>query len=1180
MSNIVSHYVSCCVGNRDVVGSCLIDIVRSVCKNADFVSYGDSTSGSEEIINILSVRFTELFSTMVNSFSSVNSNCLQILTSRLSGLIREGAVRNETLKRVRFALDGCNLTDPIGSMCTGDICMNPNEEGVANELVSIVRNEQQLVASSVAVLLSCASVDGTIDVLNVEEQVSLRESVMQLQTECSKFVQVFSSLRTLVEAFDREQLNVADVDATETSLDDTVAEMESSGIVSLIHVRGLDEVVTGVMRCLNGARREREKNVRLQHELRCVLQQTSNVPAPASSITSLDCRSSATQSDGRCSASENPIVSQKSHLLLSLRDFVDTNSDGSRRQSIVRQVQEHIAAKTEELCHLREAASKSIKALCGDAPPSNAQSHDVANALLAVVKTTSDSIGDMRALLSGAEITPNVSASALRKLPAKKKPKPVGHRSTLSGTVSLKRSIVIPSRGARTLPTNELRALIPGRGVSGGKTSAQPRTPKVSVHEPSEGFASSENTESRPAESSSSQPNIQDVIGGINERLYRLSKVTDACRASLMLLGDTECDDCEPEDLAPHLFHRMQELHEALKQTEDIDLYCKVNPRGTDSTENMSVPIPITLPERLSLLVGTVKSLQNENESMRQQEKALERQRTFLLDDADNLRRSYKAEVEKMKRVSEILEKELQQSRTMCESAKEQNATLHDQYNKVVAECSQLELRLSLMHTARDDVEQSISGLMDVVQEVSRASEAIFGRIFGMEQGLVINLAAPFGKSRALCEEHVEEASSKVTALDMDRTTNTLMGTVARILSESCRTLQRCERPLQQLEGDLGVSAMLHHSLQERYLLAKEDVVRAEHETRGLMRDTYRNMMELLRDKSRAIQQRNEARQESDEAYARWQRRFFETESAHEEQISVLQSRLSLLRDAEAQRDAMRTELARWQARRETDEAEVSRLRSMTKVMREREEELRAQLHEQERRTREMELAHAISNPRLTREAAVMTEHSEMDLGVALTKCPPVASPGTELCDSVVGDSEVLQLRGKLKDALEYARHHADDAARCRALLLEQLAELDCSGVSVSELSLLQLIENHRQYVSQCIKERGKLLEAWQVAQNDISQLKQHLMEKDRQHRYEAEELELTVSKLRSMVQRKLEEDQITERNMANMEVLIEHRLTEVSKYAAQEAAMMEHIRELRRLLQSKVRMRGGPTHT
>ncbi|CCD16418.1 unnamed protein product [Trypanosoma congolense IL3000] len=638
------------------------------------------------------------------------------------------------------------------------------------------------------------------------------------------------------------------------------------------------------------------------------------------------------------------------------------------------------------------------------------------------------------------------------------------------------------------------------------------------------------------------------------------------CGASLCLLGEDSETTISMEDLPLRLLLRAQELYHALEEVRkfnlpDDDDSSAASCSGTSDRMGSTGIKPSFISSRLSKIISTMKVLQNDNEILRQGHTAFDKQRAFLMQDTDALRLMYTNEKKQLEEALSGTKEQLRERGAELEEVQRQSALLQELYDKACGDCERMEQELDSMRGTLGNIQQSFTGAESAAKVVHNTSVDLLDSICVMQRRLLGT--APALSASTSDAPHVQPGSETPDkgvkqlfhegGLEMDASVEPKNGdeTLPQLLADSSRCLVLCKEPLQQLWHSCGVVPVMFEWVKQYCLYAKNYLRDGEEEIRALMRTRFRETEDLLRDKSRVSQRYREVQQELDNVHVQWRERLQCVEAVHREHTEVLNRRLAAMWDLSTQHDVLRAERSRWESCAEAAEKEASRLRELLRL---------AELKSGDRCV-------SVKQARPTRDVASLTEFGILEVGYE-------SAPPTKRLASRT-DEETTQLLKQLSDALAYAKHQADDASRCRALMQDQLLLLDGGRTSVGQpqLPIRKLIEAHRERIESFIKEHGRLVGDWLSAQNDISRLKQLALEREQERQNEAEELRSRIKELRTLVQRKLEMDMITERQMMDAEHLIDRQFEEMCHRASSGLTVMQNLQDLRGALLARIRM-------
>ncbi|CBH11018.1 hypothetical protein, conserved [Trypanosoma brucei gambiense DAL972] len=1151
---LVLNSVIPCADARCSLSGTLVDIVSAAGDISVVGDFGGNDNSVAEGGTKSLLQAVGVWQTSVEEFSAEEQcSYSKVVAGIVGGFRDEGIAARRALVNVRKALEGkvpCRDDVIDGNVVASQGSDLETSEG--REVVRLIAEQRKSVLFALTSLLSSVSADGVERAMRLSKNVPFSDLVLLLRHECVNVSKAFMSLNAIVQ----EGSNIAIVTSGECG----ESSQPGSSVTGFTEVKG-DNVVPSK----TSAAIENVSSPDLAPSQSAGGEggklHTGKGPASASDsamdstvasagICAVDGTPSHSTSLSRCPSVAAEDTDERADLLFSIRDFVEAEEASGKPLAIVQQVREHIHARTEELQQLRTAAVKSVETLSGDPLPAGAKPYDVAGALLAAVKTTSDSIGGVHALLSGVTLE-EAPAQATRSLKPKAKPQPVG-RCNSSIVLSLKRAVLLNPRLAQ----------------AGGRRSRESVQMGLSTASRSAGNRSSVsgNSSSGGGGASVGPQKLHELIKAIESKLKIVQHTRDTCSVCLYLLGDKEGGNVPAEELPTRLLLQAQDLFSGLTQIQNLDLGDEDDEPNADdksSEGNSLVGKPSWITSRLLKVAKVFRSLQYINESMKQREAVAEKQRSFLLLDVNELRNTHAEEKRRLQDMLEGAKVQLRERDLNIKDMQQQNAILRADYDKACAESKHMTLELNEMRGTLDDLQHWLEGVETAAGVVRRSSAAVWGQICSVEQKLTERLSTfiptDHGHYRRTSKTNVEEKmevslTARETGGEVELVPVSGGKLVVQLVEDSASCLRQCEESLQLLERPLILVPALSEWIKQQYLSLKDNVSHAEEEVRSILRSCYRSAADLLYDKLRAVQRHREAELELDASHARWQGRLRDIEAAHKEHTAVLNRRLATMWDLTTQQDVLRAETARWQACAEAAAEETERLRVLLRA---------AESREVPQPTEVVKIIE-VEPPRApkpsTREVSIMT-----DLLIVEEPAVPDYDEATD----------VLKIRAELSDALEYAKHQADDAARCRSLMQEQLHLLDGGQGAVVDpsLSLGKLIETHKKRLLMHVDERRKLLEAWQTAQHNISRLKQEIDERERQRKKETRELETQIKELRVRVQRKLEMDMITERQIAEAERSIDREFEELCRRALSGLSVAAHLQQLRSSLMARIRM-------
>ncbi|CCW72325.1 unnamed protein product [Phytomonas sp. Hart1] len=141
-----------------------------------------------------------------------------------------------------------------------------------------------------------------------------------------------------------------------------------------------------------------------------------------------------------------------------------------------------------------------------------------------------------------------------------------------------------------------------------------------------------------------------------------------------------------------------------------------------------------------------------------------------------------------------------------------------------------------------------------------------------------------------------------------------------------------------------------------------------------------------------------------------------------------------------------------------------------------------------------------------------------------------------------------------------------------KALLINsmQFCQLGYSTVQFSTpLGVLvqSILDQKDEAVQQCVE----LREHYNAICDEIEQLRE-MMKLNNDHNRDVEELEHSIGRMREIVQRKQNADEIVERHTSEMQLLIDTRFASLSRYAVERENVVNHIQQLHHFLRHRLR--------
>ncbi|PBJ69828.1 hypothetical protein BCY84_19208 [Trypanosoma cruzi cruzi] len=1125
------------------------------------------------------------------------------------------AVETDVLQRVRLAADRIlrvRLAYEAVGNALGDGTVRvaaDTSDGEDDSVVAKIRELHVCLTDSLESLVTFLGDDTGGATRRLHDGVSFEAMVKELMKECRSASAAFVEIMSLVRDGVEEKEEVPGGEATTITITNTSKKNNPKPLVCCY-----EDLVVCVRRSLTRARGEREKNKRLCEELRRVLATTKGTMSVAAQSSLLGaCLSHADVATDNISSFSDSLASQKVKQLFSKEELVASgDSDscqsplGSRHSfEIVHQVRSHIASKVAEVQELRTAVTTSVEKLGGTVTSPSVASHVIANTLLDVVRETSASIADVQALIDpdaaavrsgpprlrdlvrclqvkvdewetsmreAREIVnsvmnvndPNYSlaASPGRSLTRKSKPKPVvAGRGDES--LSLNRTFPVSSE------SGSIGQLPDGRSVA----DASPRKNRVFTPFSSEAEGGGV-----------SGKFVQDAVLEIRAKLIGIRQLTNACATAVCLMGGEEGVERQALDILPvQLLQRAQEVNEVIQLTQDaVSLLDGTEGEVGGTAGGDAASSCPSIRTRVRRLVEGMKTLKDENESLRLQEIASLKQKAFLLQDFEAMRDKFASQEKRLgeeyqKLLGECNElrgtidrrmQEIQERDDTLAKQERRNTELEEERERLHAECDQLRRQITTLRVTRDDLQVLEAGPKEAAVILRRASAFLHGRLQNaINQISAVSSSSSFTSTlwtaaeEKVTENHLQEDKPEgiVKAVDV----NDASVSAAQLMAESGRELRRCGQAIQQIELHLRTETQLRHWVRWVCVRTKEELVSEEAAVRTLLREACRNGAVLLSEKMRVLKERDEMR-------CFLQQRLEELLSKHDEERAAWKRRLQDLN--------------------ETQQLSFCSSSAASNVVTVREGACELQREGPRAHSRlEQRIIENTTAPlpnaslqRAAAAAAAVVVETTTELCGAPLECVPAA---LEFMPAVGGNGAAGEWRPEepLSDDVKCVQKLAEDLSRCRVLLQEQLlmmGEDNDDDVSRSEerrddgadqrASLSRLMERHKSSLKRLVSERAALHVAWQTAQSEVLRLHRELHEGEERYTRDTEEAGRRIGDLRAIVQQKLVADAKTEREMEEIQSVMEQHLAVLYSYAKEEEAVTRHLHELCRLMRSK----------
>ncbi|EAN89170.1 hypothetical protein, conserved [Trypanosoma cruzi] len=1126
------------------------------------------------------------------------------------------AVETDVLQRVRLAADRILRVrlayEAVGNaLGDGSVRMaTDTSDGEDDSVVAKIRELHVCLTDSLESLVAFIGDDTGGATRRLHDGVSFEAMVKELMKECRSASAAFVDITSLVRDGVEEKEEVPGGEATTTTT--TNKKNNPKPLVCCY-----EDLVVCVRRSLTRARGEREKNKRLCEELRRVLATTTGTVSVAAQSSLLGaCLSHADVATDNISSFSDSLASQKAKQLFSKEELVGSgDSDscqsplGSRHSfEIVHQVRSHIASKVAEVQELRTAVTTSVEKLGGTVTSPSVASHVIANALLDVVRETSASIADVQALIDPDAAAVRSGPPRLRDLVSCLQVKVDEWETSMREARELVNSVMnvndpnyslAASPGRSLTRKSKPKPVVAGRG---DESLSLNRTFPVSSESGSIGqlpdgrsVADASPRKNRAFTPFSSEAEgggmrgkfVQDAVLEIRAKLIGIRQLTNACATAVCLMGGEEGLERQALDILPvQLLQRAQEVNEVIQLTQDaVSLLDGTEGEVGGTAGGVAASSCPSIRTRVRRLVEGMKALKDENESLRLQEIASLKQKAFLLQDFEAMRDKFASQEKRLgeeyqKLLGECNElrgtidrrmQEIQERDDTLAKQERRNTELEEERERLHAECDQLRRQITTLRVTRDDLQVLEAGPKEAAIILRRASAFLYGRL----QKAINQISAVSSSSSStstlwtaaeekVTENHLQEDKPEgiVKALDV----NDASVSAAQLMAESGRELRRCGQAIQQIELHLRTETQLRHWVRWVCVRTKEEVVSEEAAVRTLLREACRNGAVLLSEKMRVLKERDEMRcllqqrleellSKHDEERAAWKRRLQDLNETQQLPFcsSSAASNVATVREGacEVQREGPRahSRLEQWIIENTTAPLPNASLQRAAAAA--------------------------------AAAAAVVVEKTTEMCGAPL-ECVPAA---LEFMPAVGGDGAAGEWRPEepLSDGVKCVQKLAEDLSRCRVLLQEQLlmmGEDNDDDVSRSEkrrddgadqrASLSRLMERHKSSLKRLVSERAALHVAWQTAQSEVLRLHRELHEGEARYTRDTEEAGRRIGDLRAIVQQKLVADAKTEREMEEIQSVMDQHLAVLYSYAKEEEAVTRHLHELCRLMRSK----------
>ncbi|ORC84125.1 uncharacterized protein TM35_000491310, partial [Trypanosoma theileri] len=1179
-------------------------------------------------------HYSDIQTAVVSVVAEDTNRAVHLAQDQIVVLRRDLDVTRRSMDELSLLLKGPNTPESHAA--------GTSLEDEYGNLVDSLREEQKSVVAALEALVVSVGGDGAT-VIRDNDGVPFKKSVQALVEECRRAAQAFASLKSMLE-------NSGDVlqPQRESRASSVSGSMNNSSCseynvnrlslpMPLPLVHGYDDVISYVVCCLSSVMEGRERNVRLLEELRRALD-TATLPTPTASPLPTE-----------------GLASHKQNLLLPVHELLD----GARSPRttdpppIVQEVRQHLAAQAAEVSVLRSAVLTSVEKLGGTPNPSTAKSQAIAKALVELAKETGDSIAEVRLMLDPSAVhrgpvrlrdllrqlevkmqeseagkqharelaesimhinDPSFSLTATRGRSLTSRPKPPRVGSSYDEeSLSLNRSFCLSTPGQGNSICNDNDLSNASRQINKCVAGTGQETSRVSLGTD----VNIENVLSNPI-------TMQESIQNIRAKLINIRQLTNCCSAAICMMGGEVTGEIPLEALPVRILQKAQEFHEVLRLTQDIWSTLEGNDKTDDS-------VPTALVPRIKKISDTLKRLHSENAALHEQGIAVEKQKSFLLQDFDRMRQTLGREKEQIKKECDDLVNERNALKNVIERAKDEEeasdaalkqarqelASLQLEFNQLRSKCDQQQVESMSLRAMGDDMRLSMVGLEEAALTIRRSTAAVSERIRSIVRKLPDDSST--AKETNGCDvsdrqekmmredededekekekdnnEEKKDEKGRETSLTRSSGEGVEVASVsaARLLAESGSELRRCSWNLIRIEHSVQGVTQLREWLQKVSAWTKETIARDEAWMRLILRDVCRNGANLLAEKSRLergfenrvqlLQRRlDEMCRDHEKERESERQNWRDMEVVHNENEKALQRRLDSLQQQKQEQEVARYEAERqaanFRSQSETAMKEVSQLHETVSALKKELGKVRSRLK---------------SSVKTTAESAVMTEPFEsmydcLPAIFALMAAVGVNANNGDGYDDYYSTNNIsgtgvsggtVQLKELLPLALERARQLSEDTAQCRALLLEQLALFGSDDEAASmhqhqdeHQQLPELIERHSKSIGKFLDQRTELIGKWQGALDDLSRLQREFNKNEEDHYREMHEMELHINDLRGMVQRKLEADKIAEENMKEIEQTMDQLLADVSKYSAEEAVVRRHVQELRRLIRSQL---------
>ncbi|RNC56881.1 hypothetical protein TcCL_ESM05516, partial [Trypanosoma cruzi] len=1126
------------------------------------------------------------------------------------------AVETDVLQRVRLAADrilrvrlayeavGNALGDGTVQVAAG------TSDGEDDSVVAKIRELHVCLRDSLESLVTFLGDDTGGATRRLHDGVSFEAMVKELMKECRSASAAFVDITSLVRDGVEEKEEVPGSEAT--TITTTNKNNNPKPLVCCY-----EDLVVSVRRSLTRARGEREKYKRLCEEIRRVLAMTTGTVSVATQSSLLGaCLPHADVTTDNISSFADALASQKTKPLFSKEELVGSgDSDscqsplGSRHSfEIVHQVRSHIASKVAEVQELRTAVTTSVEKLGGTVTSPSVASHVIANTLLDVVRETSASIADVQALIDPDAAAVRSGPPRLRDLVSCLQVKVGEWEASMREARELVNSVMnvndpnyslAASPGRSLTRKSKPKPVVAGRG---DESLSLNRTFPVSSESVSIGqlpdgrsVADASPRKNRAFTPFSSEAEgggvsgkfVQDAVLEIRAKLIGIRQLTNACATAVCLMGGEEGVERQALDVLPvQLLQRAQEVNEVIQLTQDaVSLLDGTEEEVGGTAGGDAASSCPSIRTRVRRLVEGMKALKDENESLRLQEIASLKQKAFLLQDFEAMRDKFASQEKRLgeeyqKLLGECNElrgtidrrmQEIQERDDTLAMQERRNTELEEERERLHAECDQLRRQITTLRVTRDDLQVLEAGPKEAAVILRRASAFLYGRLQNaINQISAVSSSSSFTSTlwtaaeEKVTEKHLQEDKPEgiVKALDV----NDASVSAAQLMAESGRELRRCGQAIQQIELHLRTETQLRHWVRWVCVRTKDELVSEEAAVRTLLREACRNGAVLLSEKMRVLKERDDMR-------CLLQQRLEEVLSKHDEERAAWKRRLQDLNETQqlpfcsssAASNVATVREGACELQREGPRAH-SRLEQWII----------------ENTTAPLPNASLQRAAAAAAAAAAVVVEKTTELCGAPRECVPAA---LEFLPAVGGDGATGEWRPEepLSDDVKCVQKLAEDLSRCRVLLQEQLlmmGEDNDDDVSRSEerrddgadqrASLSRLMERHKSSLKRLVSERAALHVAWQAAQSEVLRLHRELHEGEERYTRDTEEAGRRIGDLRAIVQQKLVADAKTEREMEEIQSVMDQHLAVLYSYAKEEEAVTRHLHELCRLMRSK----------